>query len=633
MMTARTRVAALVVCVIVAGLPANAQTQTLNRKKSVSTSKTSTTERQSALQMQRLTAIQMINTLVDESERFKDETLRAQVQARAADALWDGDPILSRELFLRAWKSAEKVDKESERLATEVRAKTVSSRGGGLVMLAPTSNVRIDILKIAARRDSDLAENLLTKLTEAKDEDKAPATAAPMFDPTEPAIAIAKRLEVAATLLDKDVERATAFAQPALRETTTPGIIFLCTLRHKDAIVADNLYSQMLVRAGDDLKSDATTVSLLSSYIFTPNLIVTATRRGRAMNPFADTVPAADQSPALRSKFFHIGAGILLRPPPLPNQDLTAAGRAGTFFTIARLLPLFEQYATPYAPALKAHMIMLSPDVPETSRSEDDQMLRAGLVPASTDQREPVDTFEQQLARTPNSADRDLLYLKAIQSGAASGDMRIRELAGKIEDTTLQEQARAFADLAIARNAIASRDPDRVLRLLRDGYLNPLQRVWALTSVASMLAKSDFTRAMDVLGDATSEAMRIRIGEPTRVYALVSVALSLMELDKVKSGDLAFDIIKAVNAVSDFNSDGGRLYAQVRAKNIIAMINAGEPSFNMAAFFERLSKQNLPLAISLANEVKPEAPRAAATLAIAGLMLKGQNSAAVSLRE
>ena len=92
------------------------------------------------------------------------------------------------------------------------------------------------------------------------------------------------------------------------------------------------------------------------------------------------------------------------------------------------------------------------------------------------------------------------------------------------------------------------------------------------------------------------------------------------------------DVVKSVNAVTDFNAEGGKLYAQVRSRNLVAMINAREQSFNIASFFERLSKQDLQLAISLANNVKPDAPRATATLAIAGLILRGQNAAAVSSR-
>jgi hypothetical protein len=627
----KSRASALVFCFVISSLPATGQIPA--NKKTTSNSKTSSAEKRLA-KVQRAYAIQMLTVIADEADKFKDETLRAQVQARAADTLWDGNQELSQVLFHRAWKVAERIDKENERLSNEALAKAMNSRDSGLVMLNPAASVRMDVIKLVAKRDSDFAEGFLEKLSKGQDEDKSSAPSrdnAPIFDPTEPSVAVAKRLEVATMLLERDFERATAFAEPGLQDVTSPGIIFLCKLRQNDRALADRLYSQMLMRAAGDSKSDATSVSLLTTYIFTPNLIVTATRRGRIMNPFADEKQLGDYSPELRSAFFRVAGSILLRPSPLPAQDVSSAGRAGTFFTIARLLPLFEQYSPSTVPALKTQMLMLTPDAPEAWKNEDDLMLRAGLV-SKRPETEPVESLEQQLAKASSSAERDLLYLKAIQTGAGRGDVQIRNFAGKIEDVTLREQARTFADLAIVRTAVNTKDADEVLRIVREGYLAPLHRVWALATLASRLGTNDPVRAMDFLNEATIEARRIRVGDPTRAYALVCVAQSFIDLGKFKTEEIGFELVNAVNGVTDFNVDGGKLYAQIRARNLVAMINSKEPSFSMAFFFERLSKQDAQQAISLATDVKPDAPRAAVTIAIAGQILKSQNSAAVSLR-
>jgi len=39
----------------------------------------------------RTVAISLLTSLADESRSYQDQTLRARVQARAADALWDSD--------------------------------------------------------------------------------------------------------------------------------------------------------------------------------------------------------------------------------------------------------------------------------------------------------------------------------------------------------------------------------------------------------------------------------------------------------------------------------------------------------------------------------------------------------------
>jgi hypothetical protein len=47
----------------------------------------------SVAQAQREHAVSLVRSIADEADTFKDQTLRVQVQARAADALWDSDSI------------------------------------------------------------------------------------------------------------------------------------------------------------------------------------------------------------------------------------------------------------------------------------------------------------------------------------------------------------------------------------------------------------------------------------------------------------------------------------------------------------------------------------------------------------
>jgi hypothetical protein len=585
-------------------------------------------------QGQRANAIAIIMSLVDESERYQDRTLRVRTQARAADALWDTDEVLARGLFLRAWETAEKVDKEGEQSAEEERQRLLNSRGGGITMIPPAPNLRAEVLKLAAQRNRTLGETFLARLDEAKEQDDTASdpknTASILFDPTEPKLAVAKRLELAVQLLEAgDVKQAKAFAYPALSYTTSQGMIFLLALRKRDADDADKLYAKLLVNTANDHEADATTVSLLSSYAFTPNLLVTATRRGRVSNQLSDTVQTYDLSQELRAKFFSVAAKILLRPLPPPDQDRTSAGRAGTYFTIARLLPLFERYATSHVPKLNAQLALLSPDAPETFRNGEESMLRLGLTPDEPN-RDALPEILNQLGSVTNNAERDAVYVKAIRAAARNGDLRIREFAEKIENANLKEQARSFADFVVVRGAINKKDVDGGLRIVRDGYLSPLHRVWALAEIARLLRKSDPTRTIQLLNDATIEANRINVGEPERVYALVSVALPFFEIDRFRSWDVASDVIKAANAVNGFSGEDGKLSARLRTRNTVAMINSDEPSFNVVSLFELLARDDLQRAVSMANNLTGEAPRAAANLASARSILGVQKNSSSS---
>jgi hypothetical protein len=625
-------------CVVTVTFQAQAQTPATRdnpsnrepyRTKSPSNDRESTTVEQT----QREIAISIINSLVDQAERYRDQTLRVRTQARAADALWSIDQVQARELFLRAWKTAERVDEEADQTAEVARKRALSTRGGGITMIPPAASLRSEVLRLAARRDPSLGEFLLAKLEKEKEREDGTSdqksASSEGFDPTEPSIAITKRLEVALQLLNAgDLKQAKAFAGSALGFTTSQGIIFLCALRQKDSDAADELYARLLARAATDPSAEATTVSLLSSYAFTPTLLVTATIRGRISNQFGDTTQSYELSPGLRTNFFRVAAAILLRPPSY--QDRTVAGRAGTYFTIARLLPLFERYAPNYIPALNAQLAMLAPDAPETFRNGQENMLRLGLGPEGPN-RDTVPEILNQLGGAASSAERDTLYVKAIRAGAPNGDPRIREFADKIEDENLRERARSFADLALVRSAISKKDVEGGLRIVRGGYLSTLHRVWALSQIAS-LVKSDPARVSQLLDDAATEANHIDGGEADRVYALACVSASFFTVDRFRSWGVASDAISAANAVPGFTGEDGKLSARLRTKNVISMISVNEPSFNIVNLFDLLSRDDLELAISLANDLKEESPRAAATLAIASSILKRQKTPAFASR-
>src|SRR5688572_12963003 len=84
--------------------------------------KASKGEEPNPLALQRRTiAISLLTSLADEARSYQDQTLRARVQARAADALWESDVEKARALFRRAWDAADTADKEAFRRYEEQR--------------------------------------------------------------------------------------------------------------------------------------------------------------------------------------------------------------------------------------------------------------------------------------------------------------------------------------------------------------------------------------------------------------------------------------------------------------------------------------------------------------------------------
>lgn len=577
-------------------------------------------------QMRRTAATSILTSLVSDSEHYEDQALRVRIVARSADGLWNVDQPMARGLFLQAWTIAEKVDGASQQTAEEAKKNALNSRGG-MTMIPSVANTRLEVLGLAARRDPALGNLLVAKLEEAQkhetDSSELQPTSSRYSDPTQPTMAISKRLEVALQLLNAgDVKQATAFAEPALTFATSPGIIFLCTLRQRDSSVADNLYLRLLGKAASDPEADATAVSLLSSYILTPGYLVTATIRGRVSNQFNDTKQDFNASPILRSRFFSVAAAILLRPLTAADQDRTVAGRAGTYFTIARLLPMFQAYAPNYVSALNAQLALLASDAPDTLRNGQDPMLRLGLANDSPD--DTIADILDKISKAANSTERDTLYLKAIRESFARGDIRLREFAANIDDETLRQRARSFVDLALVRSLLGKRDLESAFRIARDGYLVPLHQVWATTEIARALEQKDPDRAAQLLDDANVSAHRIEMGEASRVYALSCVASALFAFDRNRSWGLASEVVKAANSIRGFAGDNGKLSAQLRARNIVSMINVDEPSFEIGALFAMLAKDDLQLAFSTASSLTGEHARANATLAVARSVLEKQ---------
>src|SRR5688572_2644691 len=83
------------------------------QEKPAKPTKAKTEEVDAEAEQRREIAVSLVIALADESRSIKDQTRRARVQARAADVLWDSDQERARELFKRAWDSADAADNQA----------------------------------------------------------------------------------------------------------------------------------------------------------------------------------------------------------------------------------------------------------------------------------------------------------------------------------------------------------------------------------------------------------------------------------------------------------------------------------------------------------------------------------------
>ncbi|HKS10977.1 MAG TPA: hypothetical protein VJS13_15620 [Pyrinomonadaceae bacterium] len=572
----------------------------------------------------RVAARSLLIALSTDARTFNDQTLRARSLARIADALWAVDAEQGRLMFRKAWEAAEGADLESERKLQEEIAQQKTKTGGGYAISLPPS-LRREVLRLAARNDRALGEEFLDKLKAQKLEAANNANPRPGRLNNE---ALSQRLSVARELLQAgEMERALQFADPALTVVSTESLTFLSTLRAKNPVAADERYAALLASSARDPQADANTVSLLSSYIFTPYLYVIITGKGVNTSQSSDKIVPADVSPELRNMFFQSAASILLRPLPPPGQDQTSSGPEGKYLVIKRLLPFFEQSAPPeMAESLRAHLNALNATVSDDTRNRSDEWLGRGIRP-----EKPAEEKEQALLdrieRAKTSAERDQLYVELAFHLAGRGDMRARDFVSKIDDSEMRKGLQAYIDPSLAMYAVGKKLTDQALELVQKGELNHLQKVWVLTQTAKNLAPTDREKAVELVEMASNEARRIDVSDASRPQALIAVANALKVVDVSRVWDATFDAVKAANSAEGFTGEDGLMVLQFQSKGSSSVHTNDIPEFDLEGIFGQLANQDYERAVELARGFQGEGPRAVATIAIARAILDPKKKA------
>lgn len=570
------------------------------------------------LKNRRSQARSLLIALSTDARAFHDQTLRARSLARIADALWTVDAEQARGLFRKAWEAAEAADLESDRKIQEELERQKSKNGGSFSFVTPPS-LRREVLKLAARHDRALGEELLEKLKAQKAEAANSATQRPGRLNE----ALNQRLGVARELLQAgDTERALQFADPALTAVATESINFLSDLREKNAAAADERYAALLSSSTNNPQSDANTVSLLSSYIFTPHYFVIFSGNGTSTQQSAQKIVPANVSPELRNAFFQTAASILLRPLPAPGQDQSTPGLDGKYLVLKRLLPFFEQSAsTEMVESLRGQLNALNALVSDDTRRRDDEWINRG-----SSEEKPAADYEQALLdridRAKTAAERDSLYIDLAMKVANRGDLKAREYAGKIEDLELRKQVQSYIDASLTIYFVQKKQTDQALDLLQKADLNHLQKVWALTQSAVILAPADKDKAVELVEAAASEARRIETSDRSRPQALIAVANAMKVVDASRVWDAAFDAVKAANSAEGFTGEDGEILLKFEGQKSSSIYRNTIPEFDLEGIFRDLADQDYERAVELARGFEGEGPRAVATIAIARAILQ-----------
>ncbi|MDT5296276.1 MAG: hypothetical protein QOJ76_3156, partial [Acidobacteriota bacterium] len=247
----------------------------------------------------------------------------------------------------------------------------------------------------------------------------------------------------------------------------------------------------------------------------------------------------------------------------------------------------------------------------------DDPLLTRGITPEDPNRDRVQDTLDR-LDRAKSSGERDMIYFEAAIGSIGSDPARARELADKIEDIDTRKQLIAYMAFQLVEDAVRAKKAEDALRLAHSDDLTRVQRAWAFTEAARLLAKEQPGRAVEALDEASAEARRIDDATPERVRALVAVATQLATLDRARVWELMNEVVKSANALTEFSGEGGEITVRVEFKSGGAMTqNFNVESFDLTGVFAALAREDFERAAALARTLKSESPRSIAMLAVA----------------
>ena len=563
----------------------------------------------------------LLVALSTDARTFRDSTLRARSLARIADALWQVDTDQARVMFRKAWEAAESADQENELKKQEDINRQKAKTGGGYV-LNSFPNVRREVLGLAARHDRVLSNEFLDKLTAQKLEAANSATNQNTNAGRLPE-ALSQRLSVSREMLQSgEIDRALEFADPALSVVSRESVDFLIDVREKAPKLADSRYAALLSIAAGNPQSDENSVSLLSSYIFTPHLFITFSTGGTSSSQSSNSTAPADVSPELRMAFFQTAAGILLRPLPPPGTDTSSSGVEPKYLVLKRLLPLFEQFApADMVESLRGQLNALNSMVSEDTRKREDEWITKGVKPdkPTTDQEQ---TLLDRVDRAKTSAERDSLHIQLIYLFLRRGDMKARDYVSKIDDSEMRKGMQAYVDQSIATYSVEKKLTDQALEMASKGELTHLQRAWVLAQCAKLLAKTDKDKALELIETASTEARRIDVSDPFLPQALLGVANAVLLIEPNRVWDATFDAVKAANSIDGFTGEDGEIVYRFEGKGHRSISSSDVADFDVQGIFEQLANQDYDRAVELARGFQGEGPRAVATIAIARAVLE-----------
>jgi hypothetical protein len=437
-------------------------------------------------------ALSLVDHLLEISRTFRDDYLAVRFQAQIADTLWAYDAARSRKLLADGFRD---IDSVSEPADKGVRP---------IYLGADTSlPLRLDVLRIAARGDSALAQQLA--------ESVIPDPGVSVANPPDRMAGMPNEKEtiylaVALQILPSDQPRAIEMARTALshgngnNDILASFIKLAQSLRPTDSKAADELFGYAIAESQRHPDHSFGSMRFLGLYCFPDS---GGTVRFRTNPP---TPAPVNASPGAISRFLNFAYDTVMRQPETesPRPNWSAGGGiprwvGNDYYAIQLLAPYFDRYLPEKAASFRAKLETLIKKVPPGAADS------RALAPPDPNN---IDAQVAAAEKTRFQAERDSSYDRAVELALMANDYdRALTLANKIGDSSQSSAAVSRVLDAKVRFSIQKKDFDAAYGYSRQ--LPEKERIGLLGSLALAVAPTDKPRAKELLAEAIEIAQSL----------------------------------------------------------------------------------------------------------------------------
>ena len=147
-------------------------------------------------------------------------------------------------------------------------------------------------------------------------------------------------------------------------------------------------------------------------------------------------------------------------------------------------------------------------------------------------------------SRTERRRARPRLCFRRDESSGCRRPSRPGVCRPRSRDLNTRKGLRSFVDYNLIGALLKKNQADEAIQLARKSDLTHAQFAHVLTQAAAIVAKTERSRGMEILGKLLAEARRIDAGRPERAYALIALLAQFSANDKVRAWELVDETIK-----------------------------------------------------------------------------------------